>query len=526
MHIKNFLKKFIDCLNNNSSELLLREKMEEVIRSNEKLDIINTHLRSIIDGTTEGIWAFDHHYNILYMNVTFQTDYLDNFGLRLKIGDHLIDVLSEELKPLWRSRYDRVLQNEQFVITDEIETESGKLYVQVAFYPIVKDGKVIGGSCFGSNVTDRKKQEIALKESEERNLKIVSTVPDLIVITDINGIITFINDNPFPAFKDIPNEAFIGKNMLTFIAEEDLPAAIENTKLMFEKRLGPKEYKLKTDENRFIHSEVNGDLIYGAHNEPIGMVYVIRDISERKHFEKELIAAKEKAEMSDRLKTSFLANMSHEIRTPMNGILGFADLLKEPGLSGEQHQEYVSIIQKSGDRMLNIINDIIDISKIESGLMKTTITATNICEQLEYVYHFFKPEATAKGLQLSLQNKIIDPVCTIYTDKEKVYSILTNLIKNAIKYTHKGEIVLSCEQEGDHLSFFVSDTGIGIPRDRINAIFERFIQADIEDRMAYQGAGLGLAITKAYIEMLGGRIWVESEEGVGSTFYFTLTFIS
>ncbi len=249
-----------------------------------------------------------------------------------------------------------------------------------------------------------------------------------------------------------------------------------------------------------------------------------------KRLNQDLIKAKEQAEESDRLKSAFLANMSHEIRTPMNGILGFAELLKEPGLTGEEQLEYIHIIEKSGARMLNIINDIIDISKIESGLIKLDMEASNINEQIEYIYTFFKPEVEAKGMKLSIRNTLPAKEATIYTDREKLYAILTNLVKNAIKYTNEGSIEFGYNlvetQCIASLQFFVKDTGIGIPKDRLEAIFERFIQADMENAKARQGAGLGLAITKSYVEMLGGKIWVESGDYGGSTFYFTLPYSS
>jgi PAS domain S-box-containing protein len=256
----------------------------------------------------------------------------------------------------------------------------------------------------------------------------------------------------------------------------------------------------------------------------------------------ELVIAKEHAEESDRLKSAFLANMSHEIRTPMNGILGFAGLLKEPKLTGEEQKEYIAIIEKSGTRMLNIINDIITISKVESGQMNILISETSVNEQIEFVYTFFKPEVEQKGMHLCFKNSLTSKESIIKTDKEKVYSILTNLVKNAIKYSDVGTIEIGYNLAGaqglaslpqpaplpqpvsPYLQFYVKDTGIGIPSDRQQAIFDRFVQADIGDKRAFQGAGLGLSISKAYVEMLGGRIWLESEEGKGSTFYFTIPY--
>lgn len=248
------------------------------------------------------------------------------------------------------------------------------------------------------------------------------------------------------------------------------------------------------------------------------------DQTKSKNAKKELIKAKEKAEESDRLKSAFLANMSHEIRTPMNGILGFAELLKSPNLNGNKQSEYINIIEKSGLRMLNIINDIINISKIEAGLMDLNITNSNINQQLKYIYTFFKPEIEAKGIQFILKNNLTLNETNIKTDREKLYAILTNLVKNAIKFTKIGLIEIGCDRKGEYIEFYVRDTGMGIKGDIQKRIFERFIQADNKEKEAYQGAGLGLSISKSYIKMLKGNIWVESEFGVGSTFYFRLPY--
>lgn len=266
--------------------------------------------------------------------------------------------------------------------------------------------------------------------------------------------------------------------------------------------------------------------VKNSNGETIRYDGTVQDITEKKKIQRELIEALKKAEESDRLKSAFLANMSHEIRTPMNGILGFANLLNKPNITSEEHQEYIGIIEKSGNRMLNIINDIVDISKIESGQMKLSISETNINDKLEYIYSFFKPEAQQKGLKFTLKNKLPSKEATLKTDPDKILAILINLAKNAIKYTNDGSIEFGCENKGKYLECFVKDTGIGISKNRQEAIFERFIQADIENKMAQQGAGLGLAISKSYVELLGGKIWVVSKEGKGSSFHFTIPYIS
>ena len=242
-----------------------------------------------------------------------------------------------------------------------------------------------------------------------------------------------------------------------------------------------------------------------------------------KHRTAELLRAKEKAEVSDRLKTAFLANMSHEIRTPMNGILGFAELLKEPGLSGADQQEYLGIIEKSGQRMLNIISDIINISRIESGNMEIYPEQFSLMAVISDQCSFFHPEANNK--QIKLINAAEGLTTFIMnTDKTKLDVILANLIKNAIKYTKEGEVEIGVKLSERSITVYVRDAGIGIPKSRQQAVFDRFVQADIADKMAMQGAGLGLAIAKAYTELLGGKLYLESEPGKGSVFYLEVPY--
>src|SRR5665647_968086 len=381
-----------------------------------------------------------------------------------------------------------------------------------------------------------KRKQDALAESESKYRLLADNSGDVIFVLDMDLNYTYIS----PAVKVLrgfePEEAIKQK-----LSEASTPASYPKAvKVLSEILLGKSDSPENSDQQKSIElemirkdtttvwTEVKASLITDKNNEPIGILGVSRDISERKKMIDELISAKEKAEESDKLKTAFLANISHEIRTPMNGILGFAELLKEEGLTGDQQREYIKIIEKSGQRMLNIINDIVDISKIESGLVELRISEININEQIEYACTFFKPEVDKKEIQLIHNTTFQKNEVILKTDREKLYAILLNLIKNAIKYTDCGKIEIGYNIKNtnhhSYIEFYIADTGIGIPSDRQKAIFERFIQADISDRQARQGAGLGLSITKAYVELMGGNIWVESEHGKGSIFYFTLPF--
>ncbi len=400
-------------------------------------------------------------------------------------------------------------------------------------------------------ITHKQAQD-ELRESEEKFRSIFDQSPVGSVLVGLDKRLNRCN-SAFCNFIGYSENELIGKTISDITHPEDVELGLIEMKHILER-----EIESLTIENRYVRKD--GTIVWGmnsfslvsdSNNNPLYFLPIIQDITQRKLAEQELLLAnkeliyqnnekekraveltiaKEHAEQSDKLKSAFLANMSHEIRTPMNGILGFAELLKEPDLSGEEQQEYIKVIEKSGARMLNIINDIVDISKIEAGLMKAEIKETNINEKVQYIYTFFKPEAERKKIHFSYFNALPTDKAFVKTDQEKIYAILTNLIKNAIKYTNNGSIEIGYIVERRHalslLQFYVKDTGIGIPKDRQEAIFERFIQADITDKMARQGAGLGLAIAKAYVELLGGKIWVESEVGKGSTFYFTIPFIT
>ena len=343
---------------------------------------------------------------------------------------------------------------------------------------------------------------------------LVETLPDGIMILDSQNRIQDINAAAI---------SFLGINKKNFIGSDADSSGAGAAILM--------SAAISTNDSGNIEIRKNNSvrtysiLKQSVRNQEGSRLIIIRDITNIKKTEEELIMARDRAEESDRLKSSFLANMSHEIRTPLNGILGFTELLKTSDITNKERQNYLDIITESGDRLLTIINDIIDISKIESGQMEISVSSVNVLTQSASICSFFKHQAEAKGIRLYCLNSLTEEEALIDTDPDKLYAILTNLIKNAIKFTSNGFVEFGFEKKNNDLVFSVKDTGIGISNRQKGIIFERFRQGSDSLTRNYEGTGLGLSISKAYVEMLGGRIWFESEFSKGSVFYFSIPYL-
>jgi two-component system sensor histidine kinase/response regulator len=234
----------------------------------------------------------------------------------------------------------------------------------------------------------------------------------------------------------------------------------------------------------------------------------------------DLEIAKHKVEQSDKLKTAFLQNMSHEIRTPLNGIIGFTSLLQDENNTTEEIQEYIDVITQSGKRLIELVNNILDISLIETAQTTIHKEAFSLNEMMNDLFSFYIPSASAKNIELNIETPENTVEKLIFSDQLKIHQILSNLISNALKFTHKGSITYGYSIDDELIRFFVGDTGIGIPEESQEEIFNRFIQMDTSITRGYEGAGLGLSICKGLVEQLGGRIWVDSRKGVGSKFFF------
>ncbi|MGD0582753.1 MAG: PAS domain S-box protein [Bacteroidales bacterium] len=249
---------------------------------------------------------------------------------------------------------------------------------------------------------------------------------------------------------------------------------------------------------------------------------IIHDITDKKKILKDLIAAKEKAEESDMVKTAFLHNISHEIRTPMNAIVGFSSLLEGPGLSEKVRSQYINIISQSSNQLLSIITDIVDISNIETGHVKISADSIKINELIKKIHDQYR--ITSDEAKLTFRYVLPEKTSRlkIISDETKLVQIISNLLDNSFKFTNKGTIEFGYNVKGDFLEFFVIDTGAGIEKENVEKIFERFFQADSSSNQKTEGTGLGLSICKGYVELMGGKIWAESRYGKGSVFRFTI----
>ncbi|PKP32291.1 MAG: hypothetical protein CVT99_06020 [Bacteroidetes bacterium HGW-Bacteroidetes-16] len=530
-------KTIMEIIAHNIGSFIERIKyMDELVQSKEKAEESERKFRSLFNRVADAIFSFDPDtFKITEANEA--TSKIYGYGIDELIGMSCLKFSAEVDRSISTAKNIERKGEEIVSIRHHKKKDGTDLFVQLQGYIIdVNNQPMTFSVCH--DITETIKSEQNLKaakekaeESEQRFKSLIENAPDGVVIINESGKFVYVSPNAARLFGYNINEV-IGHSGDEYTHPDDLPLIYKTIETILNDPLQKPtlnyRFRRKNGEYRWIETTFTNLLSDKAIN---GIILNFTDVTERRQILEDLVTAKEKAEESDRLKSAFLSNMSHEIRTPMNGILGFTELLLEPDLNSEEKDRYIKIVHKSGQRMLNTVTDIVEISKIEAGLVQLNFTETNVNGKMEELFRFFKPEADKKGIKLSLTTLLPEALNNTTTDQNKLYSILTNLIKNAIKYTDEGTIEFGCKTvpsvHEPMVRFYVKDTGIGIPKHRQEAIFDRFIQADITDARAFQGSGLGLAISKSYVEMLGGSIWVESipdgkSGGKGSTFYFTL----
>jgi len=366
------------------------------------------------------------------------------------------------------------------------------------------------------------------KEAEKKLRKLSKAVeqnPTSIIITNAKGIIEFVNTKFTEEMYYTPEEVN-GMSLKMYIANSKIPNYFED---MWKSLTNGKVWSEEIENVRKDHTKIFQNVVVS----PIFMedgttisnfVILMEDITQKKIILNDLIVAKEQAEENDHLKTAFLHNVSHEIRTPMNAIVGFSSFLNDPDLPIEKRNIFTDIIIKSSEQLLSIITDIITLATVEAGQEQINVNELNLNSIFRRLYDHFLVKVEVKKLVMTYQTSLSDEDADIVTDSAKLNEILSNLIGNAVKFTDEGCIDYRYELKDGLLEFCIKDTGIGIPPEMHKEIFKRFRQIEYNSVRKFGGSGLGLSITKSYIELMGGKIWLESLPGKGSSFYFTLPY--
>ena len=414
--------------------------------------------------------------------------------------------------------------------------EDGSRFPAVVSVTALRDAQdaIIGYLLIGTDNTARKLVEAEQKKLDQRlrdqqfyTRSLIESNIDALMTTDPSGIITDVNKQ-MEALTGCTRDELIGAPFKKYFTDpERADAAIKL--VLSQKKVTDYELTACARDGKQTVVSYNATTFYDRDRTLQGVLAVSRDVTERKLVEAELQQAKAAAESASRTKSDFLASISHEIRTPMNAIVGIADLLAKTPLNPEQ-DKYVQIFRRAGDNLLNLINDILDLSKVEASQLELERTGFSVKDHLEKVTEMVAGRAREKGLALVCEIAPNVPA-DLVGDPTRLRQVLINLLGNAIKFTESGEVSLRVAPDAGSsvptaLRFTVSDTGIGIPSEKLGQVFEPFTQADLSTTRRFGGSGLGLTISKRLVELMGGRIWAESTVGKGSVFAFAVPFES
>jgi len=501
-----------------SNDITERKMAEQASQESEE------RLRAITESVPDIITELDRKGTILYMSRV-----LPGFTLDEVIGKNFCDWVAPEYHSIMMESLDKVFKEsvQQTYQIPGMGTKGEMRWYRSRLSPIYIGGKVKNVVLITTDITEQKKVETEILKEKHFNEKLLDSLPVIFYLYDKDLRLCKWNKkhvdelgyNPdeldgFPVenWHQLDEAKTLVKSSIQHVLENNTFISIEAT--LYHKNGEGIPYLLTGV--RFDSAE--GPMLMG-----VGV-----NITNLKNVEKELIKAKEKAEESDRLKTAFLQNMSHEIRTPMNAIMGFSELIVEYYNDKPKLEKFAEIINQRSNDLLDIINDILDIAKIESVQIPINVEACNLNELFGELTAFFaeyQVRSSKQHIEFSLQTHCNPFESNIATDKVKLKQIFINLISNAFKFTDSGSIVGGCKFDGKHnLIFYVSDTGIGIPLDKQDIVFERFTQLNPGEKKLVSGTGLGLSIVKGLVTLLGGEIFVESEVGKGTTFSFTIPY--
>lgn len=516
---------------------------EELRLATSKADEIEKNYKLIFESTGTANSVFDTSC-VLIMQNKLSIDYLGKGA----IGQSVFEIFGQEVGKVVFERMSRVIKTGISEVFETVfDLKNPNTCFRSTYLPVFDENKhVVSIQVISHDITEIKKADqeiIRAKEKAESiaNLlkNITDNIPAYIAVVDIDTLRYKYVSVKFTTSFNKTLEEIIGAHISEIIGDANTEFAMKHIN---EVRQGRPSSYINTfnliEGVRYIN--VNYVPGYNERGELKDIIVLSHDVTSIKETEIELRKAKEKAEEGDKLKTAFLQNISHEIRTPMNAIVGFSDLLEDAELLPESRKEYISIIKNSSQQLLSIVSDIITMSSLETKQEKINLQKVCINTLILDLTSTFKIQAAGKRISIETKMDLPDCKAEIYTDYTKLTQILSNLIANALKFTNKGCIEvgyfikpLFVEQSETskmddnsqfELEFFVKDSGIGIKNEMLEKIFERFHQANGDISQKYGGTGLGLTISKAFIELLGGKIWAESVVDKGSTFYFTIPY--
>ena len=509
---------------------------------NKESNTSSSNYRELVENLNEVVYKLNHKAEIIYISPN--VDMISGYSAEYLTGRSFIDLVHPEDKEDRIDNFKKALAGYNNPTEYRFLTKSGQIaWVQTNARPIIKNNKPIGIQGVLTDITKRKEIEQELEESKNkfknqtnRLSALLASLPGGVLIETPQREVLFVNQNFCDLFNiEAPADKLASTDFQSisetprklFVNENEYIANIEKTEQKHQSSALKEEIELKDGrffERDFVPVEVeSGEYEYLWH---------YREITDRKKAEehiqqanKELKKAKLQAEESDKLKSAFLANMSHEIRTPMNAVVGFSNIIQEENLDKEEIREYAEIISNSGNHLLHLINDIIDLAKIDAGELSISPEVININDLMDELYYMFDQQLREEGKQhIKLTYKTPQKPVFATTDKTRLRQILINLLRNAVKFINTGSIEFGYEKHDTYLKFYVQDTGIGIDENQIERIFDRFNQASDSKEKKYGGAGLGLSISKACAKLLGGSIWVDSKPGEGTTFFFTIEY--
>lgn len=491
------------------AERIIEVKSRELYDINQQLLAANSDIIKFPEEDPNPVLRFSHpNHDLLYSNDAGQ-----------EVIDFIQSPNNKEFKVTLVSMLEQSFSSNT---ASSIEVDVKKKTFSLMVVPISSAGYV---NIYGSDISQIKKANRAVRASEEKYRGIIENLNLGLLEVDLEDTIT----KTYPKFCELVGysaEELLGIKASSLLAsEESKTIMLQETKDRAAGKSGVYEVQIRHKSGNHIWVIISGAPFYDEDNQLLGTIGIHLNISERKRMEEDLKDAINRANESMQAKELFMANMSHEIRTPMNGILGMCDLLMQTEVTGHQ-KKYLDAIKLSGDNLLTLINDILDFSKIEAGKLELEDIPFSISEISDGAINLVELKAEQKGLLLDLSVHRGIPKL-LMGDPTRLNQVLLNLLSNAIKFTEQGTVSLSLDvvkDEAEHVSIkiAVKDSGIGIPSEKLNHIFESFTQAQRDTSRKYGGTGLGLAITKNIVEMMGGNLLVDSKVNKGSIFYFTL----